>query len=103
MRVELARKRQLERYQGKRLFFNASLSGAEIPVYCQLDKQEERMMAQAFDRLSLTVRTYHKILKVARTIADLDGEEKIRAEHLQEALIYRSIDRKYWGMDDGRC
>ena len=55
------------------------------------------MMRQAFETLSLNARTYHKVLKVARTIADLEGKEKIGMEHLQEALIYRSIDQKYWG------
>ena len=49
------------------------------------------MMRQAFETLSLTARTYHKVLKVARTIADLDGEEQIGMEHLQEALIYRNV------------
>ena len=49
------------------------------------------MMRQAFERLNLTARTYHKVLKTARTIADLEGEEQIRMEHLQEALIYRNV------------
>lgn len=96
-RVEKARKRQMERCQGGKVIFNAQLSGKEMEKYCRLGKQEDRMMRQAFDRLSLNARTYHKVLKVARTIADLDGEELIGMEHLQEALIYRSIDKKYWG------
>jgi magnesium chelatase family protein len=54
-------------------------------------------MKQAFSRLGLTARTYHKILKVARTIADLDGEEQIQAKHLKEAVGYRTFDKKYWG------
>jgi magnesium chelatase family protein len=54
-------------------------------------------MKQAFTNLSLTARSYHKILKVARTIADLEGEEKIQAAHLAEAVGYRTLDKKYWG------
>lgn len=96
-RVERARRRQLERYKESGILFNSAIPASEFNRYCSLGKEEERMMAQAFDRLSLTVRTYHKILKVARTIADLDGEERIQKKHLQEALIYRSIDKKYWG------
>lgn len=89
-RVEKARLRQMERYQGQKLMFNAELSGAEVVKYCSLGKREERMMRQAYETLSLTARTYHKVLKVARTIADLEGEENISMEHLQEALIYRN-------------
>ena len=54
------------------------------------------MMRQAFERFSLTARSYHRILRVARTIADLDGREKISEEHLSEALGYRMVDKKYW-------
>ena len=54
-------------------------------------------MKMAFENLSLTARTYHKILRVARTIADLEGQEIILEEHLKEALAYRTIDKKYWG------
>ncbi len=88
-RVERARLRQTERYQGQGMLFNAELSGSDIMKYCRLGAKEERMMKQAFELLSLTARTYHKVLKVARTIADLEGEEDISMEHLQEALIYR--------------
>ena len=62
-----------------------------------LGEAEEKLMKQAFSRLGLTARTYHKILKVARTIADLDGEEQIQAKHLKEAVGYRTFDKKYWG------
>lgn len=90
-RVEQARKRQIQRYRGKKLLFNAELTGVQLEEFCKLGRQEERMMRQAFETLSLTARTYHKVLKVARTIADLDGEEQIGMEHLQEALIYRNV------------
>ena len=76
---------------------NAMLSGRETEKYCALGEGEERMMKQAFSALGLTARTYHKILKVARTIADLDGAERIESRHLQEAIGYRAPDKKYWG------
>lgn len=90
-RVEQARKRQIERYQGRGILFNSELTGVQLTEFCGLGRQEERMMRQAFDTLRLTARTYHKVLKTARTIADLEAEEKIRMEHLQEALIYRNV------------
>ncbi|MDO4313326.1 MAG: YifB family Mg chelatase-like AAA ATPase [Eubacteriales bacterium] len=96
-RVERARICQLKRCKGKTNIFNAELSGDELAEYCKLGIEEERMMRQAFETLSLNARTYHKVLKVARTIADLEGKERIGIAHLQEALIYRSIDKKYWG------
>lgn len=96
-RVKKARERQIIRFQNGEAKFNASLTSAEIEKYCELDTACEKMMRQAFETMSLTARTYHKILKVARTIADLDGSEQIRMEHLQEAFAYRNIDKKYWG------
>lgn len=68
----------------------------ELKEFCHLGKDEESLMRQAFGALGLTARTYHKILKVARTIADLDGSERIREQHLKEAIGYRTIDKKYW-------
>ncbi len=96
-RIEKARKRQAERADGDRFIYNAELSGERLLRDCELGRAEKRMMRQAYDRFSLNARTYHKVLKVARTIADLEGEERIGIEHLQEALVYRSMDKKYWG------
>ena len=96
-RVCRAREIQTLRYQGSKINSNAMLSGGEAEKYCVLGEREERMMKQAFSTLGLTARTYHKILKVARTIADLAGAEKIDAVHLQEAIGYRALDKKYWG------
>jgi len=62
-----------------------------------MDKESRQTMEQAFDKMSLTARSYYKIIKVARTIADLDASEDIQAGHLREALGYRMIDKKYWG------
>ena len=92
-----ARKIQRKRFAGAKFAFNAGITAAEIEEYCELDSEGKRMMSQVFDRMELTARTYHKILKVARTIADLAGEDRIRTEHLTEAVGYRMMDKKYWG------
>lgn len=96
-RVEAARVVQQERYAGQMIGTNAQLSVKEIDRFCHLGQDEERLMKQAFDSMGLTARTYHKILKVARTIADLDGEAEIGGKHLKEAIGYRTVDKKYWG------
>ena len=96
-RVKKARKIQRLRYEGTGILWNSMLGVKELPRYCVLGEEEELLMKQAFTSLGLTARTYHKILKVARTIADLDGEERISARHLKEAAGYRTIDKKYWG------
>lgn len=96
-RVCRARKLQIKRYKGTKILTNAMLETREMEKYCVLGKREEELMKQAFSRLGLTARTYHKILKVGRTIADLDGEEQILERHLKEAVGYRSLDKKYWG------
>lgn len=96
-RVVQAREIQKERFCGKNIAANASLGVKELEEYCRLGKREKKLMEQAFSAMNLTARTYHKILKVARTIADLDGEKEISRHHLQEAIGYRTIDKKYWG------
>lgn len=96
-RVCAARKLQTQRYGKERSISNAMLGVEELKRWCRLGTQEEAMMETAFSRLGLTARTYHKILKVARTIADLDGKENIEMLHLQEAIGYRAMDKKYWG------
>ena len=96
-RIEKARKRQMDRAENGEFVYNAELSGERLIRDCELGRAEKRMMRQAYDRFSLNARTYHKVLKVARTIADLEGEERIGIAHLQEALVYRSMDKKYWG------
>ena len=100
-RVCNARKIQKIRYRNTRMKCNAMLQGTSLRKYCELDTQEEKLMGQAYDVLHLTARSYHRILKVARTIADLDNSEKIRMEHLQEAIGYRTLDKKYWGRYTG--
>lgn len=96
-RVCRARKIQEKRYQGTMIRSNCMLTAGDVEKYCVLGAGEERLMKQAFSALGLTARTYHKVLKAARTIADLEGEERILEDHLKEAISYRMMDKKYWG------
>lgn len=95
-RVCKARKLQEERYEGTGIRTNSMLDDKAMNEYCGLDENGKKMLGQAFDVLGLTARAYHRILKTARTIADLDGEERIREGHLAEAIGYRTLDTKYW-------
>jgi magnesium chelatase family protein len=95
-RVNNARRIQLERYRGTDTLFNSSLSPRQIERYCRLGESEEKLMKKAFTSLNLSSRAYHRILKLARTIADLDASEDIKTPHIAEAVQYRSLDRKYW-------
>ncbi len=95
-RVKKARELQLERFKGKEIQFNSQINIEEIQQYCSLKKQEQEFMKQIYHRFDLTARSYHRILKVARTIADLEGEEQISQNHLSEAVCYRMADKKFW-------
>lgn len=95
-RVMTARMIQQERYRGTRYRFNSDLDSEAVKRYCALDESCERMMSNVYESMNLTARSYHRILKTARTIADLAGDEKIGTEHLAEAVSYRAVDRRYW-------
>ena len=95
-RVDRARKIQQQRFGGSRTTCNAKINSSEFERYCVIDRDAEKTLKNAFDTLGFTARAYDRVLKVARTIADLDGEEIIRANHVLEAIQYRSLDRKYW-------
>lgn len=95
-RVEAAHRIQKKRYVGCSWQFNARLPSAAIETFCPLNPREEQLMKKAFEKMQLSARAYHRIIRVARTIADLDGEEKIRESHLLEAIGYRQVDQKYW-------
>ncbi|CDE42908.1 mg chelatase subunit ChlI [Clostridium sp. CAG:411] len=96
-RIKKARKIQEERYYQEEVRYNGQLSAKQVEKYCVLGKQEQKMMEQIFETMELSARGYHKILKVARTIADLEGSERILDVHLSEAVCYRGFDKKYWG------
>jgi len=98
-RVEAARNIQKERFAGTGIFFNGEMGNGEIREYCRLGKKEETFLQNAFQKLRLSARGCNKALKVARTIADLEGEERIRCSHLSEALGYRELRAKYWGKE----
>lgn len=95
-RVNTARQVQAERYAGTRVRTNSQLTPALLRRHCALSDDAQVLMQNAFDRLGLSARAYDRLLKVARTIADLDGSEVLRIDHLSEAIQYRSLDRKYW-------
>lgn len=96
-RIYKAMQIQMDRYRGQDIWFNSQLTPKNIKKYCRLEAKEQALLEQAFKKMNLSARAYHRILKVARTIADLDMSEKIDARHISEAICYRSIDGKYWG------
>lgn len=96
-RVNLARKLQYERYKEYGFYTNAELSPKLIQKYCKLNEKSKEILNAAFNNFGLSARAYTRILKVARTIADLDGNTNILTKHVAEAILYRSLDRKYWG------
>lgn len=95
-RIKRAREIQKNRYANESFHFNSLLTPKVIEKYAALGPIEQEIMEEAFKRLNLSARAYHRILKVARTIADLDGQEDINTRHLSEAICYRNADRKYW-------
>ena len=97
-RVDLARKIQNERFAGTKTHCNAKMSVPQTKRFCKLSKDCQTLMENAFEKLKLSARAHDRILKVARTIADLAGEEDILPSHLAEAISYRGLDRKYWGV-----
>lgn len=95
-RVDKARQIQLERFSGTKVFSNAKMSVPQMNKFCPLSKECQKLMEMAFNNLKLSARAHDRILKVARTIADLDGELDILPQHIAEAISYRGLDRKYW-------
>lgn len=95
-RVEKARKIQQERFKGTNVNCNAQMNAAMTREFCVASDAALKMLQLAFDKLGLSARAYDKILRVARTIADLDSSEIIEANHIAEAIQYRSLDRKFW-------
>ena len=96
-RILRARMMQTERFKGTSLTFNADMGPAQVRRYCPLGEKERQMMEELFSAMDLSARAYHKIIKVARTIADLEESGRIERRHLAEAACYRRTDGKYWG------
>ena len=94
-RVNKTRKLQLERYKDYNIYSNSQLDAGMLKKFCPLGEEENAILRAAFDNLGLSARAHSRILKVARTIADLEGSENIKSEHIAEAIQYRSLDRKY--------
>ncbi len=94
-RVNKARSIQLERYRKEGIFFNSQLKVRQMSKFCSIGRQEKELLRHAFERFNLSARAYNRILKVARTIADMSGSAAIGAEHIAEAIQHRSLDRKY--------
>lgn len=97
-RVNNCRNIQVQRYKEENIYSNSELEGRNVNKYCKIDKEAEEILKNAFDKLGLSARAYNKILKVARTIADLDKCENIKSLHILEAIQYRSMDRKYFSI-----
>lgn len=95
-RVAKARNLQIERYKEQSIVCNSKLTPNMMKQFCAITQSADKILKSAFEKLGLSARTYDKILKIARTIADLDQQEKIDSKHVAEALQYRSLDRKYW-------
>ena len=91
-----AHQMQKERYAGSGYRFNADVKGAAIEEYFRVGKKQKQLLEDAFETLNLTARSYHKILKVARTIADLAESREILERHILQAICYRNVDRKFW-------
>lgn len=95
-RVNEAREVQNKRFEGTDISCNAKMSPKATREFCIMTEEADELLKTSFDALDLSARAYDKILRIARTIADLDKSEKIEFEHIAEAIQYRSLDRKYW-------
>ena len=95
-RVEAVQEIQRERYKKEKFCFNGELDGRKLEKYCVMTGGADKLLEQAYEQFQFSTRAYHKILKTARTIADMESSEKIKEEHICEALAYRAYDKKYW-------
>ena len=92
--VELARRVQANRYAGNRIYCNAQLKSALLREHCALDKASQQLLKSSVQQLGLSARAHDKVLRLARTVADVEGAANLNATHLQEAINYRMLDRQ---------
>lgn len=97
-RVLIAREIQNERYKDLAISYNAQIGSRELEKFCELDDVSFNLIKMAMEKLNLSARAYDRILKVARTIADLEESESILSHHISEAIQYRSLDREFWNV-----
>lgn len=97
LRVKKAREIQQARYQGEDIHCNAQLHASLLKKYCAPSTEASAVLHMAVERLGMSMRAYGRVLKVARTVADLANEEHIQTDHVAEAIQYRELDAKYWG------
>jgi magnesium chelatase family protein len=96
-RVNVTRRRQLERFKKeKKIFCNAHMQSRDIRAYCPIDEKSKSLLNLAITKQGLSARAYDRILKVARTIADMENTENVEPTHIAEAIHYRSLDRSLW-------
>ena len=100
-RVLVCHQIQCERFKNEDFTHNSLIPSSRLEEYCYLGREENAYMEEIYEKMALTARTYHKILRVARTIADLDEKKRIELPHLMEAVCYRNIDSKFWGGQRG--
>ncbi|MEG1663296.1 MAG: magnesium chelatase, partial [Clostridia bacterium] len=94
-RINKVRNIQRERFKSDGILTNAEMGSREVAKYCAIDDRCERLLQKAFEKLNLSARGTTRILKVARTIADIEGSQSIEAKHIAEAIQYRGLDKKY--------
>ncbi len=95
-RVAQTQSIQRERFAGSKILYNSQIPPSAIKDWCAMEAEGEKLLSESFERLELTARGYYRVLRVARTIADMEGAVKIGRAHIYESLLYRSIDRKVW-------
>ena len=93
-----AHEMQKKRFEGTGFRFNSDVKGSGIEEFFCVGTKQKKVLEESFERLNLTARSYHKILKVARTAADLEGEDEIQMKHIFQAICYRNVDRKFWAV-----
>lgn len=95
-RVEQVHQIQNRRYEKEKIQFNGELTGRQLEKYCRMEPDGQMFLQKAFEHMNFSARAYHRVLRVSRTIADMEASELIRKEHIGEALSYRSFEKKYW-------